>query len=143
MRLTSTILLTCLCTGSGKTRNCERDMRPREAKQIILDEAGSDDGIVNAFRMGRDPGPERMRRLIAAIKVLFDRIDGQDRILREVAAALYVLGTEVPAQIESWNRNGAAWRPDLVDRELVELLSAVESMFAGEWLGDVAEGESA
>jgi hypothetical protein len=75
--------------------------------------------------------------------VLFDRIDGQDRILREVAAALYVLGTEVPAQIDSWSRNGAAWRPDLVDRELVELLSAVESMFAGEWLGDVAEGESA
>jgi hypothetical protein len=114
-------------------------MRPREAKQIILDEARSEDSIVVELRMGRDPGKERMGRLIEAIKVLFDRIEGQDKILRDVAAALYVLGTEVPAQIESWSRNGPTWRADLVDRELVNLLYAVESMFEGEWLGDTPE----
>jgi hypothetical protein len=114
-------------------------VRARQAKQIILDEARSDEGIVSAFRMGRDPGPERMRRLVEAIKVLFGRIEGQDKVLRDVAAALYVLGTEVPAQIESWGRNGAVWREDLMQRELVELLTAVESLFEGEWLGDVPE----
>jgi hypothetical protein len=111
-------------------------MRARQAKQIILDDATSEGGIVVALRMGRDPGAERMRRLLEAMQVLFDRIDGQDKIRREVAAALYVLGTEIPAQIESWSRNGAVWREDLVRHEMPRLLLAVESLFEGEWLGE-------
>jgi hypothetical protein len=111
-------------------------MRPRQAKQLILDEATGESGIVVDFRMGRDPGSERMRHLIRAIKVLFDRIEGQDKILREVAYSLYLLGTEVPTQIESWARNGATWREGLMDSDLVNLLEAVESLFRGEWLGE-------
>ena len=126
-----------------RIRECERPMRPREAQQLILDEATDEAGIVTTLRMGSDPGPERMRRLVQAIKVLFDRIDGQDKILREVAAALYVLGTELPAQIESWSRNGAVWRDDLVHTELVNVLTAVESMFEGEWLGDLPDEHTA
>jgi hypothetical protein len=72
-----------------------------------------------------------MRRLIEAIDSLAARIAGQDKVLRIVAAALYRVGTEVPAQIESWSRQGVQWREELVQAEMVELLDSIESLF--EW----------
>ncbi len=111
-------------------------MRLSQAKTLILHEGRGEDGVVNTLRLGRDPGPARMGELIGAIRVLFRHMQGQGRINRDVAAALFALGTEVPAQVESWGRNGGVWRADLVQRESVLLRLAVESVFEGEWLAD-------
>ena len=92
--------------------------------------------MVVTFRMGEDPGPERMQQLVQAIRVLFDRIADQDKIFRDVAAALFAIGTNVPDNIDSWRRNGRKWRQELEDLELPALMLAVESMFENEWLGE-------
>lgn len=115
--------------------DCARIMKPRQAKELILHEAQDEDGVVVSLRLGRDPGSARMRELIGALPVLFKTLAGRERIERELAAALFTLGTEVPAQIESWTCNGCKWREDLVHRELPSLLLGVESVFEGEWLG--------
>jgi len=115
-------------------------MKPQQAKELILQEGRGEGGIMLFLRMGRDPGPVRMHGLIHAIRMLFNSMGGRYKIERDVAAALFALGTEMPAQIESWRRSGCVWREDLVQRELVRLMLAVESVFEGEWLVDDPPG---
>lgn len=108
-------------------------MSPTEARERILDEAIGLDGLVVALRMGEDPGPERMARALEAIRVLFADLRGAVSIDRRLADALFGLAYHGERQIESWRRQGLAWRPELVDREMPALAMAAASVFADEW----------
>jgi hypothetical protein len=111
-------------------------MTPGEARQLILNEGIGERGIVVLIRMGDDPGPERMQRLLDALRVQFTELGDSQTIDRQLAYALFGLANHVEANINSWITQGRKWPDRLVDRELPELLMAVESIFCGEWMGD-------
>ena len=110
-------------------------MTPIQARQLILDEGSSTEGVVVLIRMGIDPGKDRMDQLLEALQLVFVDLSDQLEIDRELAYALFGLANHVEANINSWISQGKKWPDRLVDRELPELLMAVESIFCGEWLG--------
>ncbi len=109
-------------------------MKPHEAVQLILDEGLAPDGIVVRLRMGDDPGAERMARLIAALRTVFDDLAGAETLDRQLAYALFALACHGESPVESWGRQGRSWRSELVEMELPTLLLAVESVLSGEWI---------
>jgi hypothetical protein len=108
-------------------------MTEQGAQELILFEGGSgeDKALFVAVRMGDDPGPERMRRLLTALQIVGDALKGQDLINRELAAALWVLGSTVVSNYEAGERNGIRWREGFFE-EIVELMNEVEGIFIGE-----------
>src|SRR5687767_12074921 len=111
-------------------------MTPAEARQLILSEGIGEQGIVVLTRMGNDPGPARMHRLLEALYVEFTELGDSQTIDRELAYALFGLANHVEANVNSWMSRGAKWPDRLAERDLPELLMAVESILAGEWLGE-------
>lgn len=114
-------------------------MDTTEARQLILEEGIGSDGIVVLFRMGEDPGPDRMARVVEAIRVVFDDLSGAETLDRQLAYALFGLGTYTESQVSSWIRAGRTWRDDFTAMELPALLMAVESIFADEWADPMAD----
>jgi len=108
-------------------------MTPTEARDLLLAESLAVDGVLIALRMGDDPGPERMGRLIAALRVIFDQLQGATVIDRELAYALHGFAVYPDMHVSSWARQGRKWRPGLVENELPALGFAIESIFAGAW----------
>lgn len=106
-----------------------------QARDLILRE-GSEDApasYILSFRMGEDPGPERMAMLLNALKALYDGLLGQTQLDRRLAYCLHGLATYIPDNIESWSKAGRIWRDDLVRDEQHRLRLAVESIFEGTW----------
>lgn len=108
-------------------------MKPSPARDRILSEAFQEDGVVTDLRMGDDPGPERMQRIIHDLREVFDGLNGAAAIDRELAHALFVLAVQIEAQLTSWAMQGLVWRDALFTEEYPAILLAVESIFAGEW----------
>jgi hypothetical protein len=84
--------------------------------------------------MGDDPGPERMKRLLEALKVVFKDLQGATAIDRRLAAGLHGLAVFSDQEISSWARQGRKWRPALVNIEAPALAMAVLSIFEDAWV---------
>ncbi len=105
-------------------------MSPEEAVKLILAEAHAGGaGVLVAVRNGEDPGAERMRNLILALKTMFHFLEGQLELDRRLAAALFVLGSEVPLTISSLASRGQRWRQGFMEDEVYEMLLGVQSIF--------------
>jgi hypothetical protein len=108
-----------------------------EACSLIVREgggdAGGDGGLPVCVRVGDDPGAERMRRLVLALRVVFDGLAGREAVDRKLAGALYGLALYVVVPVGSGTRS-RAWRAEFVDVEVVRLGAAVESIFEGVWV---------
>jgi hypothetical protein len=114
---------------SGKKMSFE------EAIELILYEArGGEDGLLASVRLGQEPGVERMRQLILALGTVFELVEGQTELERKLAAALFVLGSDVPLTISSWASKGLVWRKGFMEDEVYEMLMAVQSIFEDRWL---------
>jgi len=111
-------------------------MDAEEAVKLILREshAASADGVLAIVRQGEDPGAERMRNLIQALKVVFDLLQTQTELDRRLAAALFVLGSDVPLSISSWASKGHMWRKGFMEQEVYEMIMAVQSIFDDRWI---------
>ena len=111
-------------------------MTSDEATGLVLYEGGGGDerSLHVLFHGGEDPGPERMRRLLAALRVVFDAHAGKTVLDRGLAAALWAIGNTTWDKYWQWPEHRRAERPGLED-EVVELITAVESVFLGTWFG--------
>jgi hypothetical protein len=116
-------------------------MTPAQARQLILSEGTGEDGIVVLTRMGDDPGQVRMERLLGALRVMFEDLGQSPTIDRALAYALFGLANHVEAHVTSWMSRGAKLPGRLAERELPELLLAVESILGGEWMGEETHDE--
>ena len=94
----------------------------------MLREGLGEDGLPVCVRMLEDPGPERMRRLLLALRVVFDGLHGRSAIDRRLAGALYYFSACVFQPVTSGAR-GVKWRDEFVATEVVRLEAAVESIF--------------
>lgn len=111
-------------------------MSPSDARKLVIDESTGESGILVQLRMGRDPGADRMERLFAAIRILFDVLHEKSAIDRGLASALHQLDVQIESQVNSWETRGKTWREALVDEEVPKLALAVESIFSDEWFED-------
>jgi hypothetical protein len=110
-----------------------------EAVAFIWKEGVEAEGISLSARMGEDPGPERMKAVIAAIKVVYENLKGQKTIDRQLALALHCLSYYTDLQLTGWTSKGIRFRDDLIDSEMPRLTCAVESVFCDEWISAFAE----
>ncbi|HEX8708278.1 MAG TPA: hypothetical protein VF723_08555 [Pyrinomonadaceae bacterium] len=110
-------------------------MSPEDAAALIISEAGtSRDGLLPVVRNGQDPGEERMRRLISALWTVYHSLVGRTELDRNLAAALFTLGSDVPLTISALASKGVSWRRGFMETEVYELLMAVQSIFEDRWL---------
>lgn len=110
-------------------------MSPEDAIVLIISEARTDwNSLLVSVRNGEDPGTERMRQLISALKTVSDSLGGQASLDRQLAAALFTLGSDVPLTISSLASKGHAWRRLFMEEEVYELLMGVQSIFEDRWL---------
>jgi len=110
-------------------------MNTGEAVALIISEAHSEgESLLVGVRNGEDPGPERMRQIILALKTIFHALDGEAELDRSLAAALFTLGSEVPLTISSLASQGHIWRRGFMEVEIYELLMGVQSIFEDRWL---------
>ena len=105
-----------------------------EAENLVLREGHGEDGLAVCVRMLEDPGAERMRRLLVALRVIFDGVHGQPAIDRRLAGALYYFSACVFQPVTSQVRSHT-WRDEFIATEVVQLEAAVESIFSGVWVG--------
>ena len=105
-------------------------MSEEEAVALIISEARSEgDSLLASVRGGRDPGAERMRRLVSALAVVYHSLGGRPEIERRLASALFTLGSDVPLTISSLASKGHGWRKGFMEEEVYELLVGVQSIF--------------
>jgi len=107
-------------------------MTLQEAIELILSEShegGAD--LPGVIRRGEDPGTERMERLIAALGTVFESLTGHTEINRQLAAALFTLGADIPLMVSAWAGKGHVWRPEFMEQEIYKLLTGVQSIFEG------------
>ena len=103
-----------------------------QARELILWEANDMNGLVVCVRGGDDPGPERMARLLLALRVVFDDLHGQATLERMLASALHAFTFHVLGQVTDGPRS-TAWRDEFVEIEVVRVAAAVESIFEDIW----------
>jgi hypothetical protein len=113
----------------------EMNMTSEEAVALIIFEAGERaESLMMTVRRGEDPGGERMGRLSLALKIVFHALEGNLELERNLAAALYTLGSDVPLTISSLAGRGHSWRRGFMEDEVYQLLMAVQSIFEDRWL---------
>lgn len=105
--------------------------RQTDLEELVLHEGTSMDGIVVLIRMGQDPGWDRMKRLIDALKELDEILRGQTTLDRRLSYAFWALAFYGQQDIGSWAREGRPWPPELANEELISLLTYVECLFEG------------
>jgi len=103
---------------------------PEEAVRFVVDEGLGEQGIVVMVRMGDDPGPQRMAKLIEAVQILFRELRNRSQLDRKLVYALFGLAIYVPTNLDPWCRTGRSWRKELVEQEQCQLLESIESIFA-------------
>jgi hypothetical protein len=109
-------------------------MSTDDAVALIISEArNSGSGLLISLRNGEDPGTERMRQLVSALRTIFDALHGQAELDRQLAAALYTLGSDVPLTISALASKGQSWRREFMEVEVYELLIGVQSIFEDRW----------
>jgi hypothetical protein len=110
-------------------------MNAEDAIALIITEARADgDSLLANVRQGQDPGSERMRQLILALRTVFHALDKQAELDRHLAAALFTLGSDVPLTISSLASKGQTWRREFMETEVYQLLMGVQSIFEDRWL---------
>lgn len=105
-------------------------MTLEESVTLIISEASPvGDSLLASVRRGEEPGVERMRQLISALGTVFRALKGYTELDRNLAAALFTLGSDVPLTISSLASKGHAWRSGFMEDEIYELLMGVQSIF--------------
>jgi len=105
-------------------------MKTEEAIALIISEAQANgEGVLARVRRGEDPETERMRQLNSALNIIFHALEGQNNLDRNLAAALFTLGSDVPLTISAWANKGHLWRRGLMEDEVYEMLMGVQSIF--------------
>ena len=113
-----------------------------EAREVILFESYDEDGVLCALRMCDDPGPNRMRRLLRALRSIFEDLRGATVLDRHLASTLHGLAVHSDSYTLAGSMQGYGWREGLITDEVPALVRAVESIFAGEWQELHAEPDS-
>lgn len=92
------------------------------------------DALPVLARGASDPGEEYFRNLQSELKQLFDDIEDDETIDRELACALFGLGHIAYVNYEAAINHGVEFRDTLMDPDMIDVEMAVDSIFSGEWI---------
>lgn len=108
-------------------------MTSAEAKALVIYEgySGEENAAYVLVHSGEEPSRERMQRLLASLKIVFDDLQRQDIIDRKLSAALWVLGNTIMDDWKTSQHNGGKWSDEFGD-DVIGLFSIVESIFLDE-----------
>jgi hypothetical protein len=103
-----------------------------QCRQKIIDAGLGESGLAIQARMGEDPGHNYFMDLTRDLKQLFDELQGDTFLDRELTHALFCLGHYVESEYSSWITIGKM-RENLLD-DILRLETAIESIFCDMWL---------
>lgn len=101
-------------------------------RQKIIDAGLGTEGLAIRARMGEDPGHEYFMELTRDLKQLFNELQGDAALDRELAYSLFCLGHYVESEYSSW-MTISEMRENLLD-DILRLETAIESIFSNTWL---------
>jgi len=102
-------------------------MNRSDALKIVLAEAFSEHGLVMLAHVGKEPGYQRMENLISSINFLADDLSAEDHFGRSLVSALFVLGNQVPQDLELGNPPSSNSRSSLY-QQLGDLVVAITNL---------------
>jgi hypothetical protein len=103
-----------------------------QCRKKVIDEGLGAEGLVIQSRMGADPGHDYFMQLTRNLKQVFDELQGDRYLDRELSYALFCLGHYVESEYTAWMAK-VAMREDLFD-DILRMETAVESIFCQEWI---------
>ena len=109
-------------------------MNVDQARQLVLKEATSEDGMLVSARMSVMPDRESTLQLAAALEAIFTAIQDEATLDRRLANALFSLSFHLQNEVGSWQRQGSKLREELLSDELPQIYLIIESIFEDEEL---------
>ena len=104
-------------------------------RERIIERALSDEKSLPLMARGaEDPGEAYFAQAKEDLKKLFEALEGQSKIDRTLAAALFAMSHQSYVNYEAAVRYGHEFRDTLFDPDLIDLEMAVESIFTGKWV---------
>lgn len=97
-----------------------------------IDADRTGDSLLRALSQGVPPVPGQVTAVLLALKVVFESVQTQTSLERELAASLHILASESRRYFAEGQRFGVEWPPLLAD-DLARIALAVKSIFLGQW----------
>jgi hypothetical protein len=110
-----------------------------DALRLLRAETLGEDSVLVAARMGNPVEPARLDRLSTALRAIFERLQGEKTLDRELALSLHCLVTMLPQEVESWARATRKPTPEPLRDALIRLEMAVESVLLDSWCRDAID----
>lgn len=100
------------------------------AQGTALDTQQNPNDFLMMLKQGKPPVPGQMTSILVALKVVFEVVQQEPNLDRELTVALYVLSYESYRLYVEGRDGGVEW-PPLLDKDLERMAKSVRSIFAG------------
>lgn len=110
-------------------------MNYETARKLLIDQATTEDNpdaLLNRLQQGKPPVPGQITSILLGLKVVFEALREAHSLDRELALALYQLGTKAQQLFVAGRKIGIDW-PPLLKEDLLRISLATESIFSGTW----------
>jgi hypothetical protein len=109
-----------------------------EAIALVLEEGMRtepvpDNAMAMLLHRGTEPSDAHIDPLIEALRIIQRELEGQPLLNRELAAALWILGIEASTCLDLTSQEDGAWKTDATADKIIDLMTAVESVFWDGW----------
>ncbi|WP_199246619.1 Dethiobiotin synthetase [[Phormidium] sp. ETS-05] len=92
----------------------------------------SDDNLLSRLNQGKPPLPGEVTAILLALKIVFEELQNQTNLDRNLGLALHLLAFESQRLFEAGRSAGVSW-PPLLKEDLQRIAASVASIFADEW----------
>lgn len=97
-----------------------------------LFQAGSEDKFLRRLQQGKPPIPGQVTSILLALRIIFEALQEQKTVDRQLALAVYLMAIESQRLFESGRSSGVDW-PPLLKEDLSRISIGVQSIFSGVW----------
>ncbi|MEP0983097.1 Dethiobiotin synthetase [Leptolyngbya sp. AS-A5] len=104
------------------------------ARRLLIDHTNVNaaDTFLGRLRQGQPPLPGQVTAILLALKVVFDALQDQTMIDRQLATALFLVSSEA-RQLFNGGLAKSLECPPLLNEDLGRITTAVKSIFSGTW----------
>ena len=107
----------------------------KRAKDLLIYEGTSADGIPVCVRSNTDPGHERMMQIVEAIDTLIENEDPVVPVERKLAYSLFIIALETNVQSYSWQAT-KSWRNGGFNDDLLKIQERITVYLEGSLVFD-------
>lgn len=99
---------------------------------IVGDGKDAESTFMQRLKQGIPPLPGQATTILLALRVVFDHVQGQEFLDRQLVHALHVLATQGPWVVSQWRSMGRMC-PPLLEDDLQRIAMNVDNIFSGVW----------